>query len=345
VTKAFESFALKPYVAVEEQIDPHPDFPTVAFPNPEEGKGALKLAIQRAEAVGSPLVLANDPDADRLAAAEKLEDGTWKVFTGNEIGILLAHWIWCKFPPTQPTVPSSKWAMLNSTVSSKMLAAMAEKEGFYYDETLTGFKWLGTVAADLMAKGYHFLFAFEEAIGFMVGDICLDKDGVRAAAVFAEMAIELHDVEHTTVNHTLHSLFEKYGYFTTNNRYFFCYDPSLMQTIFSRIRNGGNYTDACGPYKIKNIRDLTTGYDSSRPDKKAILPTSSSTHMITFLFENGCVATLRGSGTEPKLKYYIEHHGPYADRANIDTELANISHHIIDQFLQPSKNGLVAPAE
>lgn len=344
VAKAFEAFNLPAYIPVEEQIAPHPDFPTVAFPNPEEGKGALKLAIQRADSAGSPLILANDPDADRLAVAEKLDDGSWKVFTGNEIGILLAHWVWQKFSAAHPEVPVDKCVMLNTTVSSKMLSAMAAKEGFHYDETLTGFKWLGSVAADLTSKGYHFLYAFEEAIGFMVGDVCRDKDGVRAAAVFAEMAVELYS-QRSTVVRTLHSLYEKYGYYATNNRYFFCYDPALMETIFGRIRNNGQYSEACGPYKIKNIRDLTTGYDSSRPDKKAILPTSSSTHMITFFFENGCVATLRGSGTEPKLKYYIEHHGPYGDSAGIDRELADISHHIIEQFLAPTKNGLAAPAE
>lgn len=135
------------------------------------------------------------------------------------------------------------------------------------------------------------------------------------------------------------------GYFATNNRYFFCYDPKKMEEIFARIRNNGKYCESVGPYRIKNIRDLTTGYDSSRPDHKAVLPTSSSTHMITFFFENGCAATLRGSGTEPKLKYYVELNGPYEKRAQVRAELDDLVSHMIKQLLEPERNGLEKPAD
>jgi len=233
--------------------------------------------------------------------------------------------------------------ILNTTVSSKVLKAMADKEGLYYEETLTGFKWLGSKAEQLRNEGKIFLYAFEEAIGYMVGDICLDKDGVRGAAVFAEMAVYLHHQGNILVNEKLQELYKRYGYYETNNRYFFCYDPKKMEEIFDRMRAGGKYRVNIGPYKIKNIRDLTTGYDNNQPNNKAILPISSSTFMITFYFENGCVATFRGSGTEPKLKYYIELKGE--ERFQTRKVLDDMVECMIKDLLEPEKNGLERPQD
>jgi phosphomannomutase len=346
VKLAFEAFGLKPYIPVKEQVEPDPDFPTVAFPNPEEGKGALKLAMATADAHNSPVIIANDPDADRLAAAEKLPDGTWKIFTGNELGILFASWAWSSYLKKNPDVDRSKVLVLNSTVSSKMLRALAQKEGFEFQEALTGFKWLGNIACEAKKQGRIPLFAFEEAIGYMVGDACWDKDGVRAASIFAEMASALYE-SGSSVNGELKRLQAELGYYPTNNRYFFCYDPAKLPIIFGEIRNGGKYTDKCGRFEITGIRDLTApGYDSTTPDKKATLPVSSGTQMITFTFANGGVATLRGSGTEPKLKYYVELAGKAGeDNAKVEAELAELTEAIIKQFLQPEKFGLEKPRD
>eukprot|EP01116_Phalansterium_solitarium_P023725 TRINITY_DN8464_c0_g1_i1.p2 TRINITY_DN8464_c0_g1~~TRINITY_DN8464_c0_g1_i1.p2 ORF type:complete len:588 (-),score=211.57 TRINITY_DN8464_c0_g1_i1:188-1951(-) len=339
--RAFETFGLPPYIPVPEQIEPDADFPTVSFPNPEE-KGALDCAMRTADRNNARLVIANDPDADRLAAAERQPDGKWKVFNGNEIGILLAHWCWSQYKAAHPDVVPGKCSVLNSTVSSKMLRAMAEKEGLYYEETLTGFKWLGNRAQQLEQNGYTFIFAFEEAIGFMVSDVCLDKDGVRGAAVFAEMANYL-DRQGQLCSGYLQSLYDKYGYFETNNRYFFCYDPVTLDRIFAEIRNNGQYCTHVGAFKVKHIRDLTVGYDDSQPDKQPLLPVSKSTQMVTFTFDNGCVATLRGSGTEPKLKYYVEFSGQ--DPATVHRVLNEIVDAVIAQLLQPEKNGLLKPTD
>jgi len=222
---------------------------------------------------------------------------------------------------------------------------MAAKEGFQYEETLTGFKWLGGLGEQRVREGKHLIFAFEEAIGFIVGNVTYDKDGVRCAAVFAEMAIHLHNQSSSPYQH-LQNLYKKYGYFITSNRYFFCYDPIKLDTIFNAIRNydgSGKYPSKCGKYPVKHVRDLTTGYDDGQPDQKAVLPTSSSTQMITFFFENGCVATLRGSGTEPKLKYYIELSG--TDREQVHTVLDDMVKSVIETCLKPTENGLVPPAD
>jgi phosphomannomutase len=200
-----------------------------------------------------------------------------------------------------------------------------------------------------MNEGYHFLFAFEEAIGFMIDDVCLDKDGIRGLAVFAELASELKD-EGRTLAQYLDSLYAKYGYFVTNNRYFFCYEPSKQVEIFEkhlRCRDSPDdpaaYPKKFGRFAVKNVRDLTTGYDSCQPDCKAILPVSASSQMITFYFENGCVLTLRGSGTEPKLKYYAELSG--TDGAAVTKELAELLSAVVEEGLHPQKYGLIAPSD
>eukprot|EP00164_Ancoracysta_twista_P004135 GFYU01005555.1.p1 GENE.GFYU01005555.1~~GFYU01005555.1.p1 ORF type:complete len:590 (+),score=200.02 GFYU01005555.1:92-1861(+) len=344
VTKAFELFKLPAYAPVKEQCDPDPEFPTVTFPNPEEGKGALKLAIETAEREGSTVIVANDPDADRLAVAEKLPSGEWKIFNGNEIGDLLGHWAWFTWRERNPSGDASKCVMINSTVSSKMLQAMAQTEGFKYDETLTGFKWIGNKAQDYIDEGYNLLFAYEESIGYMFGDTCLDKDGVRAAAVFAEMA-GYYARKGISCVQQLDNLYDKYGFFAMKVQYFFCYQPPVMFSIFDYIAETfklGSGTCKIGEYVVKNIRDLRIGTDSRNADGKATLPLSTSSPMITFYFENGGVATVRGSGTEPKLKYYVELPGK-GDKAEVAKELDRLIDAIIQNCLRPEHNGLVAP--
>jgi phosphoglucomutase len=163
---------------VANQVTPDPDFPTLPFPNPEE-KGALDGAQLAADQNAASLIIANDPDADRFAAAEKIDGSRWDQFTGNQMGVLLAAYVLETYQGDR-----SKAAMLASTVSSRMIATMAEKEGFHFRETLTGFKWLGNVAQDLREAGYDPVFAYEEAIGYMFPSVVWDKDGITAAAVF-----------------------------------------------------------------------------------------------------------------------------------------------------------------
>lgn len=193
----FEAFNHKPFIPVKQQIEPDPEFPTVKFPNPEEGKSALNLAIETANANNSTLIVANDPDADRLAIAEKQQNNEWKILNGNEIGALLGWWLWHNFKNQGKTkaIPPSDVYMLYSTVSSNILRAIAEAEGFNCEDTLTGFKWMGNRSIELIKQGKTVLFAFEEAIGFMCGVNVLDKDGISAEAVMSELAVYLHDNE------------------------------------------------------------------------------------------------------------------------------------------------------
>ncbi|KAI9915011.1 hypothetical protein PsorP6_007494 [Peronosclerospora sorghi] len=348
-SRMFTAFELKEYVGVHAQLLPDPDFPTVTFPNPEEGKGALQLAMETAEANGATLILANDPDADRLAVAEQdvSSKSGWRIFTGNEIGLLLGCWELEQYIRQHPNCDRKQLYFIASTVSSKMLRAVAQAEGLNFEETLTGFKWMGNKTAELRNAGKTVLFSFEEAIGFCLGDLVKDKDGVTAAAVFAEMAGYLETTKRVTVQQHLNALYERYGHFVTQNHYVKCYDSVKIRAIFERLRNGGKYWTHCGDYAITHVRDLTTGYDSSQPDKRAALPTSSSAEMITYTFANGCVATLRTSGTEPKLKYYVELAGRAGQpREETTIELRKQVEQLVELMLQPKENGLeLAPLD
>ncbi|TMW67362.1 hypothetical protein Poli38472_012478 [Pythium oligandrum] len=345
-SRSFAAFNHQPYVQVTAQLLPDPEFPTVAFPNPEEGKGALQLAMEAAEANGARLILANDPDADRLAVAEQDPvTKQWKIFTGNEIGVLLGHWELTQYLKQHPDADRSQLYFIASTVSSKMLRAVAEVEGLNFVETLTGFKWMGNKTAELRDQGKTVLFSFEEAIGFCVGDLVKDKDGVCAAAVFAEMAVQLEKEHKRTVAQHLEHLYERYGHFVTQNHYVKCYDPAVTLKIFERLRNEGKYWTECGDFTINHIRDLTTGHDSEQADHKAVLPVSSSSQMITYKFANGCVATLRTSGTEPKLKYYVELAGKVGQTRAEVTEILRVQvEQIVELMLQPTENNLERPA-
>ncbi|XP_055957447.1 phosphopentomutase [Patella vulgata] len=350
IQEAFRVSGFRELIAVKEQVEPDPEFPTVKYPNPEEGKGALLLSMQTADKNNSKVILANDPDADRLAIAEKLPNGEWKIFTGNEIGALLGCWCWETFRQQHPEVPASDVYMLASTVSSKILQSIGSVEGFNFVETLTGFKWMGNKSVQLMKEGKTVLFAFEEAIGFMVGTKVLDKDGISAAVTAAELVFQLHR-SGSSLNQQLERIYEKYGHHLSNNSYFICHDKNVIESMFDHLRNfngQGKYPTSCGPYKIRHVRDLTgAGFDSSKPGNIPELPTSSS-QMITFTFENGCVSTLRTSGTEPKIKYYTEHcpdKSTGMDRDEALRELNDIVDNIITHFFQPEKRGLQPRAD
>ncbi|KAB1282800.1 Phosphoglucomutase-2 [Camelus dromedarius] len=328
VQSAFKAFDFAPPEAVPEQKDPDPEFPTVKYPNPEEGKGVLTLSFALADKTKAKIVLANDPDADRLAVAEKQDSGEWRVFSGNELGALLGWWLFTSWKEKNQDHSALKDTyMLSSTVSSKILRAIALKEGFHFEETLTGFKWMGNRAKQLIDQGKNVLFAFEEAIGYMCCPFVLDKDGVSAAVITAE-----------------------YGYHITKASYFICHDQGTVKKLFENLRNydgKNNYPKTCGKFEISGIRDLTTGYDDSQPDKKAVLPTSKRSQMITFTFANGGVATIRTSGTEPKIKYYSELCAPpgNSDPEQLKRELNELVSAIEEHFFQPQKYNLQPKGE
>eukprot|EP00929_Paragymnodinium_shiwhaense_P100530 TRINITY_DN6291_c0_g1_i1.p1 TRINITY_DN6291_c0_g1~~TRINITY_DN6291_c0_g1_i1.p1 ORF type:complete len:657 (-),score=170.73 TRINITY_DN6291_c0_g1_i1:210-1886(-) len=348
VKRSFEAFqhGQASLLVVDEQCSPDPNFPTVAFPNPEEGKGALKLAFAKAESCNSRLVLANDPDADRLAVAERKADGAWHMFSGNDIGALLGHWAWRMWKLRNPQADASRVCMIASTVSSKFLASVARKEGFKFYETLTGFKWMGSKSYELQKQGFEVLFTYEEAIGFCYGDVVKDKDGVCAAAVFAEMAKQLQKEGKSCLQHLEH-LYDTYGHVLQLNSYVKSPDPALTRKIFAKQRGE---PDSQGKYKyaakvdafaVTGVRDLTVGYDTRQPDGKPELPLNLGGEMITYYFDEiEAMVTLRSSGTEPKIKWYSEMRSAADAKEASMAKLAAMVKAAVLDLLDPYSNGL-----
>lgn len=229
-----------------------------------------------------------------ILVCRRLHDGSWHQFTGNQLGILLASYI---------LVPGKDSTMLASTVSSRMLSAMADREGFSFHETLTGFKWLGNVAQQLKQQGQTPVFAFEEAIGYMFPSVVWDKDGITAAAVFLT-ACRSWKEEGMTPWQRLQQLYQRYGYFEDANTYLISPSPEVTDSIFAKIRSPR--PTKLGTRGIKRWRDLTVGYDSAAVDNKPELPVDPKTQMITCELDDDVRFTVRGSGTEPKIKLYIE---------------------------------------
>ncbi|KAJ1742174.1 AAA ATPase midasin [Coemansia sp. RSA 1086] len=363
--RMLRAFGLPPFIGVPEQLKPDPDFPTVPFPNPEE-KGALDLAKDLADAQGISLVVANDPDADRFAAAEKQADGSWLMFTGDQLGAIFAA---CVLEMARSSgIPDAKLAMVNSTVSSRMLESMAQKEGFHYTDTLTGFKWMANELAQLQTRGYFVGLGYEEAIGYMIHDHVLDKDGVTALAVFVQLAARLH-ADGRRVGDYLESLYAKYGFYISANSYFICPDPAKMDRIFSRIRYGDStdnskrteysrlhkgevlrYPRTIGGFPVSYIRDLTIGFEMNNVDQQTQslslgkneywpkFPVSPSSHMITFETRNGARLTMRTSGTEPKLKYYLEVCSREGDREAAARDLDVMAQAVAKELVRSAEN-------
>lgn len=226
------------------------------------------------------------------------------MLTGNQIGVLIASEM------IQSSDASKQRALLSSAVSSRMLESMGKIENIHWEETLTGFKWLGNRALTLKERGYDVILAYEEALGFMPYDLVYDKDGILSMTVLLRLAKALYS-EDKTLFSELERLYEKYGFFSSANSYFVMREPSEVRTLMAALRQP--YPSSLGNRKVVRVRDLTTGFDSSTEDKRPTLPVSEESEMITFWFDpaddaqfDTATMTIRGSGTEPKLKYYIE---------------------------------------
>ena len=278
VTEAFTRAGFLEPRVVEEQASPDPDFPTVAFPNPEEA-GAIDLALDRARLSGCDLVIANDPDADRCAAA--VVDpavGDWRMLRGDEVGSLLgAHIV------ARGVVPSDVFA--NSIVSSRLLAAIAAGAGIRHEETLTGFKWISRVPG--LRYGY------EEALGYCVDPGAVrDKDGVSAALLLAELAAGLKARGRTLLD-LLDDLAVEHGVHATDSFSVRVSDLGQIDPLMQRLRTQS--PTAVAGLDVTRVDDLSRG-DGGLP------PTEG---LRWFLADESRII-VRPSGTEPKVKVYLE---------------------------------------
>ena len=279
----------QPHV-VAEQVWPDGTFPTVNFPNPEE-KGALDLAIEVAKKHNAEFIIANDPDADRLAVALPDAAGNWKPLHGNVIGCYLG-WYLAK----QYHAQGKKGVLACSLVSSPALAEIAKKYGFDSEETLTGFKYIGKVNG--------LLFGFEEALGYLVDpDKVRDKDGISAAIVFLDLVRSLKKEGKTLADYAA-DFTKEFGAYVSGQISIRVSDLSEIGKLMSALRH--NPPAEVGGFKVATFLDHTK--------------TDRQSDILVFVLENGSRLIARPSGTEPKIKFYLDARG--TDPKNADEVLA-----------------------
>ncbi|SFR86139.1 phosphomannomutase [Agromyces sp. CF514] len=281
---------------VEQQIQPDPAFPTVSFPNPEE-PGAMDLAFARARQVGAELIVANDPDADRLAIAipdAGAAEG-YRRLTGNEVGLLLG-WRAARRAADDSGDGASDGTLACSIVSSPGLEAIAKAYDLGFEATLTGFKWI--------SRAPNLVFGFEEALGYLVNPGTVrDKDGISAAVAFLSLAADLHATGRTVANH-LDEFVERFGCHDSGQISLRVTDLTRIGAIMSRLR--AEPPSAVGGIAVDRIEDLSDGFGSLAPSD-----------VLRIILEDGSRIMVRPSGTEPKLKIYLDvvsHEGSVAER-------------------------------
>ncbi len=275
VQRVFNHAGFATLILVDEQCTPDPDFPTVAFPNPEE-PGAIDLALAKARDFGAELVIANDPDADRCAAAINDPTVGWRMLRGDELGVIFGEWI-ARQKPTG--------TMGNSIVSSSALRKIAAHYGVDFKEVLTGFKWL--------AKIEDLAFGYEEAIGYAVdSETVNDKDGVSAALFLAQIALDLKR-DGLTLANLLDEIWERHGFHGTEQISIRVADISAITKLLAGLRQRPPLEIA--GRKVESIDDLAAPKDGLPP-----------TDGLRIWLAGGIRIIVRPSGTEAKMKCYIE---------------------------------------
>ncbi len=292
VVEALRHFGYDRVSPVVEQFAPDGRFPTVAFPNPEE-PGALDLALAQAAAEQADLIIANDPDTDRLAVSVPNAAGEWVPLTGNQIGVLLADFL-------LSTSGGRHAIVINSIVSSPMLADIAAHHGAEFAQTLTGFKWIWNAALDLQEAGRgRFVFGYEEALGYSVGPAVRDKDGISASVLFADLAAHAADAG-ATVMGRLEDLYRRHGLWVSTQRSVVRPGTEGADEIAAAMERLAAAPPArLGDAVVAGVTDYRVGADA-RPRYLGATPLVA--------LDLGAIGRVlvRPSGTEPKLKIYID---------------------------------------
>lgn len=295
----FNKAGFSSLITVDEQCTPDPDFPTVAFPNPEE-PGAIDLALQKARDFGADLVIANDPDADRCAAAINDPKVGWRMLRGDELGVVLGEWI-------ARSAPTGTFG--NSIVSSSALRKISAHYGIDFKEVLTGFKWL--------AKIENLSFGYEEAIGYAVdSETVNDKDGISAAIFLAQVAMDLKR-DGLTISDLLDQVWARHGFHGTEQISIRVSDMSAITRLLAGLRQ--NPPKEIAGRAVESIDDLAAPTDGLPP-----------TDGLRIWLTGGIRIIVRPSGTEAKMKCYIE----------VITKTSQDSEALLNELREPLKKFL-----
>lgn len=291
VLRILEKNGFSGVITVTEQSAHDGEFPTCPYPNPELPE-ALTLGLEYARREGAELLLATDPDCDRVGVAVR-RDGDYKILTGNEVGLLLLDFI-AEQKTKQGKMPAAPVAV-KTIVTTELARKIADKYGIHIVDVLTGFKYIGEQIGELEARGEaeRYLFGFEESCGYLGGSYVRDKDGVYASLLVAELAAYLK-ARGESLASRLDAIYSEHGY-AKNSLYSYAFGGSegfaKMQSIMERLRGG--ITDLAD-LKVREVEDYEKGIKG--------LPVSN---VLRFFLEGDCSLVVRPSGTEPKLKIYI----------------------------------------
>lgn len=301
VLRMLKKAGVEDITAVKEQEMPDGNFPTCPYPNPEI-REALQKGIDCLEKFGGDILVATDPDADRVGTAVK-HKGKVRLITGNEMGVLMLDYI-CRIRTENGTMPSSPVAV-KTIVTTAMVADVASSYGVDLKDVLTGFKFIGGVIADLESQNRveDYLLGFEESYGYLMGVHARDKDAVSAVMLIADM-VAYYKSQGKTLGDVLDSLFEKYGWYN-NRTVSFAFEGAAgmekMASIMEKLRN--DPPKAISGAEITEISDYKLSLTkSARGEEKITLPKSN---VLAYKLSDGCSFVVRPSGTEPKLKVYM----------------------------------------
>ena len=289
VRRVLDEIGVKNVFVVPEQEAPDGDFPTVNSPNPENAE-AFTIAIKYAKEQNADIVFGTDPDSDRLGVVVRLDDGSYNVLNGNQIGALLCEFI-LRTRKAQGTLPK-EGAVVKSIVSTEMIRAITKDYGIETIDVLTGFKFIGEKIKEFEAEGKFdkYVFGFEESYGYLKGSYCRDKDAVVASMLITELAADLK-AHGKTLYDGLIDLYEKYGYYLENvqtKTLAGIEGLAQIKAIMKKFREEGV------PFDVEKALDYSTGIDG--------LPKSD---VLKYFLKDGSLFTVRPSGTEPKIKFYF----------------------------------------
>jgi phosphomannomutase len=276
IEMAFVAAGFDKPIPVVEQHQPDGTFPTVSFPNPEE-PGAMDLLLDVASSSGAAIALANDPDADRLGVAIPQPDGSWRRLSGDEIGWLFADHI-------LSNTAGDDRLVVTTLVSSSLLGRMAEAHGVHAEETFTGFKWIGKIAEERAHVGQRFVFGYEQALGYLVAPRPLDKDGISAAVLMAEIAA-CAEADGVTMQDRLDDIAARFGRYVT---------AELSVRIPPSV--GAEWVAAIEADPPSEVGGVAVAEVSSYPEA----------NLVRLVLDGGIRLQVRPSGTEPKVKLYGE---------------------------------------
>jgi phosphoglucomutase len=322
VPKALEQFGFRNLTLVKEQSTPDGNFPTVVYPNPEE-KEALTLAMKKAQEIDADLVMATDPDADRVGIAVKNNDGEFVLLNGNQTGSLLINYLLTAWEE-KGKLDGNQY-IVKTIVTSNLIEEIAKAKNVTYYNTLTGFKFIGQLITSLQGKK-TFIGGGEESYGYLIGELVRDKDAIVSCAFIAEMTAFYKDKGSSLYNALL-DMYVEYGLYkeelvslTKKGKT----GAEEIKAMMEKFRNnppvtlGGSKVSLLKDYELGSETDLSTGVKT-----KLDFPKSD---VLQFITEDGSIISARPSGTEPKIKFYCSVNAPLADKAQFkeaDAALGN----------------------